>query len=41
MLPASRQDPRPTIHDYRVLVITSDVRNAGTDADVFIDITGK
>ena len=40
VLQASRQDPRPPIHDYTVSVITSDVRNAGTDADVYVDVTG-
>ena len=41
VLQASRQDPRPPLHDYTVSVITSDVRNAGTDADVYIDVTGE
>ncbi len=41
MLQGSRTDPRPPFHDYKVTVITSDVRNSGTDADVFADITGQ
>lgn len=41
LLQGSRTDPRPPFHDYKVTVITSDVRNSGTDADVFADITGQ
>lgn len=41
LLQGSRTDPRPPFHDYRVTVITSDVRNSGTDADVFANITGQ
>ncbi|DBA69854.1 TPA: hypothetical protein ACH3X2_012566 [Trebouxia sp. C0005] len=41
LLQGSRTDPRPPFHDYRVTVITSDVRNSGTDADVFANITGR
>lgn len=40
-LQGSRTDPRPPMHNYKVTVITSDIRNAGTDADVFIDIKGQ
>ena len=40
MLEASRTDPRPGMHDYKVTVVTSDIRNAGTNADVYIDMTG-
>ena len=40
MLEGSRTDPRPAMHSYKVTVVTSDSRNAGTDADVFIDIQG-
>ena len=41
MLEGSRTDPRPPMHSYKVTVITSDMRSAGTDADVFIDIKGQ
>ncbi|KAL3141352.1 hypothetical protein ABBQ32_004935 [Trebouxia sp. C0010 RCD-2024] len=41
VLEGSRTDPRPPLHKYRVTVITSDIRNAGTDAEVSIDIKGK
>ena len=41
MLEGSRTDPRAAMHSYKVTVITSDIRNAGTDADVFIDIKGQ
>ncbi len=41
LLQGSRTDPRPPFHEYKVTVITSDVRNSGTDADVFADITGQ
>ncbi len=41
LLQGSRTDPRTPLHDYMVTVITSDVRNSGTDADVFADITGQ
>ncbi|DBB10366.1 TPA: hypothetical protein ACH3X3_001925 [Trebouxia sp. C0006] len=41
LLQGSRTDPRPPFHNYKVTVITSDVRNSGTDADVFADITGS
>lgn len=41
MLEGTRTDPGPPRRDYTVTVITSDIRNAGTDADVFIDIKGK
>ena len=41
MLEGSRSDPRPPMHSYLVTIITSDIRNAGTDADVFVDIKGQ
>ena len=41
MLQGSRTDPRPPMHNYKVTVITSDLGNAGTDADVIIDIKGQ
>ena len=41
MLEGSKTDPRPPLHNYKVTVITSDIRNAGTDADIFIDIKGQ
>lgn len=41
MLEGSITDPRPPLHNYTVTVVTSDIRNAGADADVFIDIKGK
>lgn len=41
MLEGSRTDPGPPLHQYTVTVITSDIRNAGTDADVFVNIKGK
>lgn len=41
LLQGSRTDPRPPFHNYKVTVVTSDVRNSGTDADVFADITGQ
>ena len=40
VLEGSRTDPRQPLHDYTLTVITSDIRNAGTDADVFVDVTG-
>lgn len=40
-LQGSRTDPRQPMHNYKVTVITSDIRNAGTDADVFINIKGQ
>lgn len=39
-LEACKQDPRPLFHDYLVTVVTSDIRNAGTDGDVTVDIQG-
>lgn len=41
ILESSRTDPRPPLRSYKVTVITSDIRNAGTDADVSIDIRGQ
>ena len=39
-LEGSKQDPRAPFHDYQVSVFTSDVRNAGTDGDVALELQG-
>ncbi|GLC54185.1 hypothetical protein PLESTB_000832700 [Pleodorina starrii] len=40
VLPASLENPALKKTNYKVLVVTSDKRGAGTDANVFIDIFG-
>lgn len=37
---ASFKDPRTLKAKYRVTVMTSDMRGAGTDADVFVQLFG-
>ncbi len=39
-LPVTFRDPRAFKSQYRVTVTTSDIRGAGTDADVFIQLFG-
>ncbi|MEW5311146.1 MAG: hypothetical protein WDW38_002885 [Sanguina aurantia] len=39
-VPVSGVDPRSDRKEYRVFVHTSDVKSAGTDADVYIDMLG-
>jgi lipoxygenase homology domain-containing protein 1 len=40
LLPVQRDDTS-TQHEYHVTVRTADIRFAGTDADVFIEISGQ
>lgn len=41
VLRATAKDPATLVAKYKVTVITSDVRGAGTDASVFVNIFGS
>lgn len=41
LLPASYSDPAQQLHDYRLTAYTSDVRAAGTDARVSVELIGQ
>jgi hypothetical protein len=41
LYPSTSPSSAPQLHKYRVTVITSDVRGAGTDARVFITLFGS